>query len=70
MNNNNTSSFRIALPIEKAEWKKPFRNALDKSERGLMKCLTFLRSMKRKVERMSSEQLGSIFQKICSLDRN
>src|SRR5918995_3952067 len=26
------SSFRIALEMEKAEW-KPFRNALDKSER-------------------------------------
>jgi hypothetical protein len=26
-------SFRIALAMEKEEWKKPFRNALDKSER-------------------------------------
>jgi hypothetical protein len=35
-------SFRIALEIEKEEW-KPFRNALDKkTERSLMRCLTFL----------------------------
>jgi hypothetical protein len=26
------SSFRIGLPMEKEEW-KPFRNALDKSDR-------------------------------------
>jgi hypothetical protein len=26
-------SFRIALAMEKEEWKKPFRNALDKSDR-------------------------------------
>jgi hypothetical protein len=27
------SSFRIALAIEEAEWNKPFRNALDRSDR-------------------------------------
>jgi hypothetical protein len=27
------SSFRIALVIEEAEWNKPFRNALDRSDR-------------------------------------
>jgi hypothetical protein len=26
-------SFRIALETEELDWKKPFRNALDKSER-------------------------------------
>jgi hypothetical protein len=26
-------SFRIALAMEKDEWKKPFRNALDKTDR-------------------------------------
>ena len=26
------SSFRIALAIEEAEWNKPFRNALDRSD--------------------------------------
>jgi hypothetical protein len=32
-------SFRIALEMEKEDW-KPFRNALDKSDkRSLMRCL-------------------------------
>jgi hypothetical protein len=35
-------SFRIALAIEEKEEWKPFRNALDKLERNLMKCGTFL----------------------------
>ena len=46
-NNNNkildhVASFRITLEIEKDEW-KPFRNALDKSDRKkfLMKCGEF-----------------------------
>jgi hypothetical protein len=37
--------FRIELEMEEErEWKKPFRNALDKSDKKkfLMKCLTFL----------------------------
>ncbi|HEX6282487.1 MAG TPA: hypothetical protein VFZ67_09690 [Nitrososphaera sp.] len=35
-------SFRIALAMEKEEW-KPFRNALDKSDRkSLMRCGIFL----------------------------
>jgi hypothetical protein len=36
-------SFRIALEMEKEEW-KPFRNALDKSDRKkfLMRCLILL----------------------------
>jgi hypothetical protein len=36
-------SFRIALAMEKEEW-KPFRNALDKSDRKKFdeRCLTFL----------------------------
>jgi hypothetical protein len=35
-------SFRIALAVEKEEW-KPFRNALDKRDRKkLMTCGTFL----------------------------
>jgi hypothetical protein len=37
-------SFRIALAMEEEEpeWKKPFRNALDKSDRKkfLMRCVT------------------------------
>jgi hypothetical protein len=39
-------SFRIALAMEKEEW-KPFRNALDKSDRKkfLMKCGTFPNGM-------------------------
>jgi len=32
VNGQNIPSFRIALTIEKEEW-KPFRNALDKSDR-------------------------------------
>jgi predicted YcjX-like family ATPase len=37
-------SFRIALAMEKEEWKPIFRNALAKKDRKkfLMKCLTFL----------------------------